>query len=659
MTIKFVKKAFVFLFFFFIGIIYLHNLTRDIYSGDIGDLVTAAYVFGVAHPPGYPLFSFLGFVISHLPIPLPIVSKVGLISVFSSIAGLIIYYKFCLKVSKSLFIALLSTSILAFSYLFWLTAEIPEGLGLNNFFVIVIIYFAIRFYEKQKAKDLYLLALFTGLSITHQMFIFTLFPAIFILLIKHYRFIFSKKRFLFAFLWFLAGLSIYIYIPIAASGNPPINWNNAVNLKNFFHLVLRRDYGGVSNMLKNIPIEIRMIHILHYLKTVVSVFSYQILLVVVLGALKIFKVDKKIFLSILLAFLSTGILSFFYIAEPIFSETAWGVSERYYSVSIIVLMFTVPYGFLLIKDFLNSKFSKPIYGYLLLSYFLIVPIMMFQYNYPKTDLSKTNIGNNLARNILISLPKNAVLFISGDNATFTVWYVHYVLKERRDIDIINQPGVGNDIYINKEINDYYLKNPKVDLKDVMANTLVEIRKKRPLYSTGGTVPLSKDDILLPKGLVFEIIKKNDLPDKEDYLAEIENIWKKIKIIRRKDLTLAEENFVASEMPLFYSRAMTNIGNFLYNYYNDPKKAEVYYNRAIFIDDTNSVAYSGLALSIFKNDKNCDLALKNIEYAISLYPVWSQYYDQQYYLAKNCQIGRQALDNLKLEYRLRFNQEIKE
>src|SRR4030066_1838983 len=120
MTIKFVKKIIIFFFFTFIGIVYLHNLTRDIYSGDIGDLVTAAYVFGVAHPPGYPLFSFLGFIISHLPIPLPVVSKVGLISVFSSLTGLIIYYKFCQKVKESVFISLLSTSILAFSYFYWL-----------------------------------------------------------------------------------------------------------------------------------------------------------------------------------------------------------------------------------------------------------------------------------------------------------------------------------------------------------------------------------------------------------------------------------------------------------------------------------------------------------------------------------------------------------
>lgn len=658
MTLKLFKKIIVVIFFIIVGAVYFHNLTRDVYSGDIGDLVTAAYVFGVAHPPGYPLFSLIGFIFSHLLINLPVVSKVGLISVFSSLAGLIIYYKFCQKVSKSLFISLLSTSILAFSYLFWLTAEIPEGLGLNNFFVIVILFLSIRFYERKKAKDLYLLALFIGLSLTHQLFIITLFPAIFILIIKQYKFIFSnKKRFLLAGLCFLAGLSVYLYVPIAASRNPVINWDNAVNLKNFLRLVLRYDYGGITHTSGNTPLEIRMIFVKYYLQTIVLVFSYQILLVVFLGIIKIFKINKRLASTFVIAFLFTGPLCFFVTAGPIFSAATLGAGERYYSVSIIVLMFTTPYGFVLIRDFLSKKFSRPVYSYIIISYFLIVPILLIKYNFPKTDLSKTHIGNNLAENILLSLPKNAVLFISGDNPTFTIWYVHYVLGVRPDIDIINPPGIGNDIYINKEINNYYSKNPQTSLNNIMINTLDKLRKNRRLFSTGGIIPISNNTTMLPKGLVFENIDKKDLPDENKYLAEVNSIWKKIKVQTRKSLSISEQNFLASEMPTFYSRALVNIGNFLDSYYNDPKKAQLYFFTAISIDDTNSVAYASLAMSLYKSEKNCDLSMKNIDFAISLYPIWAQYYQQKYYLAKNCQLSKAALEKLKQEYRLRFNQDI--
>ncbi len=139
------RNILVSLFFGAIGILYLHNLTRDIYSGDIGDLVTASYVFGVAHPPGYPLFTFLGGILAHLPLPMPVVSRVALLSVFASLGALALYFRFSVKVTKNLFLSLLSTSILAFSYLFWLHAEIPEAFELNNLFAVAMLYLTYLF----------------------------------------------------------------------------------------------------------------------------------------------------------------------------------------------------------------------------------------------------------------------------------------------------------------------------------------------------------------------------------------------------------------------------------------------------------------------------------------------------------------------------------
>jgi len=651
------KKATVLIFFTFIGVIYLHNLTRDVYSGDIGDLVTAAYVFGVAHPPGYPLFSLIGYIFSHLPIPLPVVSLVGLISVFSSLAGLIIFYKFSFKVTKSLFISLLSTSILAFSYLFWLSAEIPEGLALNNFFVIVILYLSIRFYEKKKGRYLYLLIFFIGLSLTHQLYILTLFPAVLFLVITHYKFIFSRNRFLFACLFFIIGLSVYLYVPIAASRNPPINWGNAVTLKNFLRLILRKDYGGISYLSEGVSVRVRMINVLHYLKTVVAVFSYQILIVAFLGILKLFRKDKRLAITILSAFLLTGILTIFFTAEPVYSAIAWGVGERYYTVSVVVLMFTVPYGFLSIKKFLDSKFSRPIYSYLILAYFLIIPILLFKYNFPKTDLSETQIGNNLARNVFVSLPKNAVLFVSGDNITFSVWYQYYVLKERQDLDIINPPGVGNNIFLDKELNDYYAKNLKAEINNLISDTLNTIRKKRRMFTTRVISPMPKGTTLLPKGLVLEIIDQQNLPQKQDYQAEVGAIWQKTKVHRRQSLVLSEDNFISSEIPAIYARGLVQIATFLNNQYHDPKLAENYYRQAIWVDNTFSPAYSGLAISQYQVDQDCDQAIKNINLAIFLYPVWKEYYRQQYFFSKNCQVNAKELNQLKQEYRTRFGEEI--
>ncbi|OGK33168.1 hypothetical protein A3F58_00745 [Candidatus Roizmanbacteria bacterium RIFCSPHIGHO2_12_FULL_37_9b] len=661
------KRIVVLIFFTLVGVIYLHNLTRDVYSGDIGDLVTAAYVGGVAHPPGYPLFSLMGFIFSRLPIPFEVVTKIALISTIAAIFGLIFFYKFSLQTIRSIFISILSTSILAFSYFYWVNAELPEVFALNNFFAILLLYLAINFYRKPDLKNLFLMSFFTGLSLTHHHTIVLLFPTIFILTLKHIKIIFRKKETVIKItLFFILGFSIYSYVFLAASKNPPINWDNPVNLKNFIHLILRRDYSYAPSFTHQVPIKIIGIVVGNYFKTLISTFSYQIIFIFLLGAIYLIKKDKLIFISLFAAYFLSGPFLVFYGAGPSTTAPGLGVIERMYSLSFVVAMFFAPYGFLLIKEILNGFFSryssapifsKKVYTFILLSYFFIVPIFQLIYNYPKADLSKTKVGNTLASNILNSLPKKSVLFVSGDTTTFNVWYLYYVLGVRGDIDIINPPGVGGNKYLDEEINIFYKKNPKSALNDVIPKTIDKIREKRKIFTTYQIDPMPKNTVLVPKGLVFEVMDKKEIPEKADYLTEVEKIIKKIKIKRRLDLTLAEQNFTAAEIPSIYSNALVRTGDFLDDFYKDSRKSEHYYRRALWIDDTNPQAYSGLALSLFKGYGDCGWSIDSLKKAIELYPIWKRYYLQLYTLYNKCEAGKKTIQKFKDDYEDLFNEDI--
>src|SRR5437660_11273359 len=50
------------------ALLYFLTAARDIVVGDTPELITAAVSLGVAHPPGYPLFTMLGHLFSLLPI---------------------------------------------------------------------------------------------------------------------------------------------------------------------------------------------------------------------------------------------------------------------------------------------------------------------------------------------------------------------------------------------------------------------------------------------------------------------------------------------------------------------------------------------------------------------------------------------------------------
>lgn len=65
------------------GVLYFLTAARDIVVGDSPELTMAAATLGVAHPPGYPLFTMLGHLFSLVPLG-PIPFRVNLLSAVSN-----------------------------------------------------------------------------------------------------------------------------------------------------------------------------------------------------------------------------------------------------------------------------------------------------------------------------------------------------------------------------------------------------------------------------------------------------------------------------------------------------------------------------------------------------------------------------------------------
>ncbi|MDP3733183.1 MAG: DUF2723 domain-containing protein, partial [Candidatus Daviesbacteria bacterium] len=243
------SKTTVFLLFFIIPFfIYIHNLSRSVYGGDVGDLVTAASVFGVAHPPGYPLFTLLGFLLTKLPLGQTQAFLVGLISSLSAALGIAIFYLLILRLTKNALVSAISAFILAFSYLYWFYAEIAEVFALNNFFAILLFYLSISYRQTAKVRYLYLFFLSLGLSLTNHQTIIFIFPSLLILIFINFIKLIKKrpKTLILCLISFLLGFSIYLYVPIASSHNPVINWDNVKDFPSFWRLLLRQDYGTFS-----------------------------------------------------------------------------------------------------------------------------------------------------------------------------------------------------------------------------------------------------------------------------------------------------------------------------------------------------------------------------------------------------------------------------
>ena len=246
LTLKIHKRSLTFplLLFIITFPIYVHNLSPSVYGGDSGDYITAALSRGVPHPSGYPLYTALGIIFTALPIQATQVWKMGLISAAFSSVTVILMYLVVYELTKARSLAVITSLTLAFLYPFWLYAEIVEVFALHSFFILALIFFVIKYRNSSNKKFLYATASLAGLSLTNNLTIIFLFPGIILTLFLSNKKLFLDLKTIFvSTFYFLIGLIPYIYIPIAARGDPLINWGRAVNYQNFIALVLRKDYG--------------------------------------------------------------------------------------------------------------------------------------------------------------------------------------------------------------------------------------------------------------------------------------------------------------------------------------------------------------------------------------------------------------------------------
>ncbi len=490
---------------------YLFFQSKSIYGGDAGDLVSSAYTFGVAHPPGYPLYTFLGYLLSRLPI-YTVAWRLSLLSSIPSALAVFFVFKSIKLISNRTLPALFGSLTLAFSYLFWLYASVPETFALYSFFVSLIVYLSLKWIEFRKISTLYLLIFSFSLSSTHHHLISLFLPALL------FMFIFSLPRLktLSNFLIFLLkslclailGFLPYIYVVIASKLSPPINWDNPVNLSNFIRLILRSDYGtfgGPQTTLSN-----RLINLYAYFNLLIDDFSLPVVLLAGAGLFFLFKKSKKQSVFLFLAFIFSGILFISYGALQLVANFILGTIERTYTGSYVIVSVLSGLGFYFLSSALitflrKANLNKYIRTVLVLQFVLmLVPLLLLLKNNLKFRLLKNDYtAENLGYDILNTVGnEKTILFLSGDTPLFNSQYIYYTQEGYDNIVLIHTAKLSASYYRQTLIDSY----PDIKIydegSDKPASTLVRLNQDDfAIYSYS---PIgSLDGVFIPHGLLYK------------------------------------------------------------------------------------------------------------------------------------------------------------
>lgn len=581
-------------------ILYLYNLSSSVYGGDSGDFIAASSTNGIPHPSGYPLYMLIGIILLHLPLQASEAWKFGISSaIFSALAVSIVYLINHLLTNNKL-MSIIGALILALCFPFWLYAEIVEVFALHHLFIALCTYLALLYYKTPTKKILYLLSFTFGLSLTNNLTMFLLIPGLALLvLLPDISIIKNPKVLVYTSIFFFIGLLPYIYLPIAASYNPAINFGNPITMVNFWNVVSRKYYGWGGSELGKFDFFLALLNLQAYGNYLYVYFIWILLIPTVIGILSLFKKGSKlrtVGLSLLISFMCTGPLFAFYSRTELQSYGFLAVREKFYTTSIIYLVIFLAIGLNTIDSFVKKlplQNTKKLVLYAWTACLLVVPASLFFTNYTKTNLHEVYIGDNFARDILSSMPQDSIFFAHDDSVVFTSFYMQYTKGYRKDIIIPgNHEGyqvvLKESGFSKEESSDYGKKFGNTLSKELLYNIIANLVEHNNVYTDTAINDAGRADkplISVPYGFIYKVYLADNLHlSKEEFLKTTEDVIQKYhieKLTQKEDII--NEHLYLSQIRRFYAVGYLNIAQFLSSYYKDPQTAYIYYEKAYDLD----------------------------------------------------------------------------
>lgn len=517
-----------------LGIIFNYLGINGIFGGDSSEYSFISQIWGIAHPPGYPLYAFLTNIVRILTPFLNEYTRINLFSIIPGVAAAFFLYKSLHLLIKNKLISLGTSLYFLFLYPVWLYLEVPEVFMLNLFFLSTITHLILLIHLKKKYALLPILGIFIGLSIAHHhTFIFFL-PGWGYLLKKNLNDL--KHNALSFLLFILLGASVYIYIPIASQFNPPLDIENAKTLSGFFNLFFRTSYGtfrAYSGASQNISNQIfntlsTFIFLLHDYKPIG-------ILLIIIGLVYLNRKYTHIFKYILTLIIS---YLFFLFLTNFFLNSAFTIAtyERFLIAFYYILSFPFAFGLIAVSVYVRNWILPKMKNILLRKVVLLFPTLLLaglviincgqSFQYIK-ELRNLKAFNTYAMDLLNTPTNGSIISIQGDTPLFSTAYYYYAKRVRSDLRFINLALLQRPAYYNTiKTQNPGLSYPASSDKTV-AHFLNQNSKKVSIFSNQ---PISIG-VWMPYGLLWKYYENDDEASKEAdlILKANEKLWSKYVI----------------------------------------------------------------------------------------------------------------------------------
>jgi hypothetical protein len=229
-------------------VLYIATLMPDVLPADSGEFQRVAATAGLAHPPGYPLYTMLGWLFTKLPLGPSPAWRVNLFSAVTAATTVALAFQTARRMTGSVWGGLVAALTLGSATSFWATGTKASIRPLTAFFIALCVYALVEYRfqaasGKRQVADrcLTLFALALSLGFTHH-YASMVFPAlIFIayLVLVDPAILRQPRRWIKPLAAFALGLLVLLYLPLR--GSPELDLTTP---RGFFHYFLGLGFGG-------------------------------------------------------------------------------------------------------------------------------------------------------------------------------------------------------------------------------------------------------------------------------------------------------------------------------------------------------------------------------------------------------------------------------
>ncbi|MEN3013255.1 MAG: DUF2723 domain-containing protein [Endomicrobiia bacterium] len=608
---------------------------------DSGEMATVSYILGIPHPPGYPLYTILSYLLSRMLKFGNFAYRVNVLSgIFSALTGIILFHlfnKFTFYILPKkenekffwLFFNYMTILCFSLSYLQWYLSVVSEMYTLNTLFATFMIFLTFLYYTIKNNKVIYLLFFIFGLGITNRLDLILYSPLILFILIDHSKFRIDKKVLMLLTL-FLLGLSCYMYLPIRSSNEPLIDWNNPQKLDRFWASLTRKTHGSTLDLISSgyKPFENFKDGMIFYFRRTLENLGLIGIIPVVLGI----NLKSHFGISLFLSWFLSSVY-FIYKANMPPNPHALAILEAHFLLPNLIVWV----WFILGITYVYKKIKLKYFIFVAVSFILVFNIFK---NHKKLNKRNNFYAYDYTVNILRTLPNKSIVVVKEDVQLFSLWYSKFVESKRKDVYVIAAGLAGSSWY--QEMTKRFFEDEifllPLTTSDNWSNFIDKnLKLGYKIFVTYDVeLPEIKNFILKPYGLVLRV-----LPFQENLLENFfTDFFFEFLYIFRGDYTYnLEFDFFSSDLVEDYSKSLLNSGHWLtkYKLYNS-KKVENFYKHSIFMNSVYPYGYFELGYLYY---------LKNLlKDSYIWYKIAAKKFEEYIELAYKYKAFKEVIDEIK-------------